>query len=595
LEKLMSEAVLYRVSMPRPHSHLFDVEAVYPAVDAQLTVAMPVWTPGSYLVREFARHVQQVSATTEQEQPLQISRVDKRTFRVNSQGKRVRLRYRVYANELSVRTSHLDGSHGYFNGAALFFYSETLRHLEHRLTIDAPEGWRVFSALERQGRELIAPNYDELIDCPIEVGPHTPLEFFAAGVPHQVVLWGQAQLDAAKLLGDLQKICEAEAQLFGGLPIQRYLFLIFPTDKGRGGLEHKSSTSLLFPRFQLSTSKGWEDFLTLAAHEYFHLWNVKRIKPKNLVPFNYAQENYTSLLWAFEGITSYYDNLLVRRAGLMPAARYLARLGEAITTLHGTPGRRIQSLAEASLTAWIKHYRPDENTPNSAISYYLKGEIVAALLDLQIRTATRDERSLDDVMRLLWKLYGDERGVPEDGIEKAAAQVAGVDLSAFFDRTVRSTEELDYSPLQHVGLEVRFRVKESASDRGGTAARIKPGELKPKGWLGCTFRGSTVACVLDGSPAMNGGLYAEDEVVALDGFRLDGATLIARCEEKQPGDSVRIAVFRQDRLVEVQVQLDNKPADAAYLARLERPGDAQKAAYATWLQAPWDEAPASVN
>jgi predicted metalloprotease with PDZ domain len=586
----MAEAVRYRVSMSRPHSHLFEVEALYPPSEGPLTVAMPVWTPGSYLVREFARHVQQMSAATERGESLPITRLDKSSFRVESRGKRVRLRYRVYANELSVRTSHLDGTHGYFNGASMFFYSEAFRDSDHRMTIEAPPGWRAFCALDREGGDFIAPNYDELIDSPVEVGPQTPLEFQVAGVPHQLVLWGETQLDRAKLLTDLTKVCETEAQMFGGLPMKRYLFLVYLTDKGRGGLEHKASTSLLFPRFVLPSSKGWEDFLTLVAHEYFHLWNIKRIKPKSLVPFNYAEENYTGLLWAFEGITSYYDNLLVRRAGLMSAPRYLARLGEAVTSLHGTPGRRVQTLLEASQAAWIKHYRPDENSPNSAISYYLKGEIAATLLDLEIRRSTENERSLDDVMRLLWKRYADERGVPEDGVEKAASEVAGTDLSAFFNRAIRSTEELDYSPFQHVGLELRFRVKESPTDRGGSGPRLKPGELKAKGWLGVAFKGgSTIACVLDGSPAMTGGLYADDEIIALDGYRADGATLLARCEEKQPGEVVRITLLRQDRLLEVNVKLENKPADAAYLARVDRPSDSQKAAYFAWLGAPWDE------
>ncbi len=590
LEKLMADAVRYDVSMPRPHSHLFEVEALYPASEGPLTLAMPVWTPGSYLVREFARNVQELSAATERGDSLPIARLDKRSFQVAAPGQRIRIRYRVYANELTVRTSHLDGSHGYFNGASLFFYSEAHRHLEHRVMVHAPPGWNVFCALDRFGADLVAPNYDELIDSPVEVGPETPLEFRALGVAHQVVVWGEAQLDRPRLIADLQKICEVEAQLFGGLPMQRYLFLIFLVDKGRGGLEHKSSASLLFPRFQLATSKGWEDFLTLVAHEYFHLWNVKRIKPRSLVPFNYGEENYTRLLWAFEGVTSYYDNLLVRRAGLMSAARYLARLGEAITSLHGTPGRRVQSLDDASLSAWIKHYRPDENSPNSAISYYLKGEIVTSLLDLEVRRATGNQRSLDDLMRLLWKRFGDGRGLPEDGVENAASEIAGADLSAFFNRALRSTEELDYSPFEHVGLEARFRVKESAADRGGSPPRLKPAELKPKGWLGATFKsGSTIACVLDGSPAMNGGLYAEDEVVALDGYRVDGATLISRCEEKQPGEVARITVFRQDRLQDVSVQLESKPADAAYVARVEHPTESQKAAYSAWLGVPWDE------
>ncbi|MHB8872582.1 MAG: M61 family metallopeptidase [Myxococcaceae bacterium] len=587
----MPQAVCYRVSMSRPHSHLFEVEAHFPNEGEELVVALPVWTPGSYLVREFARHVQDLQASTVKGEPLSLTRVDKRSFKVSAKGGPVRLHYKVYANELTVRTSHLDGSHGYFNGATLFFYCEKMRALPHRVAVHPPPGWEAFCALERQGLEFLAPNYDELVDSPVEVGPHTPLTFTAAGVPHQVVVWGDGTLDREKLVAELQKVCETEAAMFGGLPMARYLVLVYLMDKGRGGLEHKASTALVVPRAAFTSPKGWEDFLSLAAHEYFHLWNVKRVKPRALVPFDYAQESYTQLLWAFEGVTSYYDNLLLRRAGLLPAAKYLTRLGETLTTLQGSPARKVQTLVEASLISWIKHYRPDENSPNSAISYYLKGEVVAVLLDLTLRRATGDARSLDDLLRLLWKRYGDESGVPEDGVEKAAAEVAGADLSAFFDRSLRSTEELDYGPFAHVGLEARTRVKESPNDKGGSPPRLKAAELKPKGFLGIYTRGSsTIATVLDGSPSMEAGLYAEDEVVALDEYRTDGAGLIARCEEKRPGDIARVTVFRRDRLVEVPVVLGTKPADAVYLARVEQPSPAQKAAYRAWLGVDFDEA-----
>ncbi|HYO59456.1 M61 family metallopeptidase [Archangium sp.] len=586
----MPEVVHYRVSIPHPHSHLFEVEATFPAGPDMLDAVLPVWTPGSYLVREFSRQVQDVSATSPGGEPLAVRRVDKRTWRVQAQGRAVTLRYRVYANELTVRTSHLDGSHGYFNGAALFLYTEATRGLEHHVTMEAPSGWTAFTALERRGEAFVAKDYDELVDSPFEVGPHMPLTFTAAGVPHEVVVWGDSVPDAGRLCADLQRICEAQARMFGGLPLKRYLFLVYLTDKGRGGLEHKASTALLFPRTGLQNARGWEDFLTLAAHEYFHLWNIKRVKPRALVPFDYAQENYTSLLWVFEGATSYYDTLFVLRAGLMSGSRYLTRLGETLSTLHATPGRKVQTLAEASLVSWVKHYRPDEHSPNSAISYYLKGEVVAALLDLELRRATDNARGLDDLMRLLWQRHGDESGVPEDGVEVAASEVAGKDLSAFFDRAVRTTEELDYSVFSHVGLEVRFRARESPSDRGGIPPPRAKSEGKPKGWLGVTTKGSaTVATVLDGSPAQEAGLYVDDELVAFDGWRVDAAGLLSRCEDKSPGDTVRLTVFRRDRLVEVLVTLGHKPVDAAWLARVDKPTDAQKAAYQAWLGAPWEE------
>jgi predicted metalloprotease with PDZ domain len=586
----MPPPVSYRVSMSRPHSHLFEVQAHFPPSADELIVALPVWTPGSYLVREYARHVQELQVLSMTDQPLPFERLDKRSLRVKAGNKAFRLHYKVYANELTVRTSHLDGSHAYFNGATLFYYCEALRDREHRVAIHAPQSWRTTCALPQQGVDFIAQDYDELVDSPFEVGPHTPLNFTAANVPHEVVLWGDPQLDEKKLLGDLTKVVETEAALFGGLPMKRYVFFIYGTDKGRGGLEHKASTALLYPRTGFSGAKGWEDFLTLAAHEYFHLWNVKRIKPKALVPFDYSKENYTQLLWAFEGGTSYYDNLIVRRAGLMSPTRYLTRFGESLTSLHSTPGRKVMPLGDASYLSWIKHYRPDENTPNTAISYYLKGEIVCCLLDLAIRKATQDTKSYDDVMRTLWTKWGDGSGVPENGIETTAAEIAGVDLKPFFDRAIRSTDELDYALFAHVGLEVRFRVRESANDKGGTAPRMKPGDDRVRGWLGLSTRGAaTIAGVLEGSPAMNAGLYPEDELVALDGLKVDAAGLTARTEDKKPGDKVRLSVFRRERLTDVEVTLGTKPSDTVYLARVDKPTDEQKAAFKSWLGAAWDD------
>ncbi|WP_163782291.1 M61 family metallopeptidase [Myxococcus vastator] len=589
----MHPAVRYRVSMPRPHTHLLEVEASFPGGASELDAVLPVWTPGSYMVREFARQVQDVTAHAPDGTLLPVRRADKRTWRVEAKGVAVTLRYRLYANELTVRTNHLDGSHAYFNGAATFLYTEATRGLEHHVTVDAPAGWRTFCALGQRANTFVAQDYDELVDSPFEVGPHTPLTFSVEGVPHEVVVWGDTVQDPERLCADLKRICEHQARMFGGLPMPRYLILLYLTDRGRGGLEHKASTALLFPRVGLSTHRGWEDLLTLVAHEYFHLWFIKRVKPRALVPFDYAKENYTSLLWAFEGATAYYDNLFVRRAGLMSAQRYLTRLGETLTALHATPGRRVQTLTEASLVSWVKHYRPDENSPNSAISYYLKGEVVSALLDLELRRATHDARSLDDVARLLWQRHGDGSGVPEDGVEAAASEVAGVDLKPFFDRALRTTQPLDYSVFSHVGLALNFRPREAASDKGGTPPpRGRTGEGKPRGWLGVTTRGSgTIAVVMDGSPAQDAGLYVEDDLVALDGWKVDGASLLPRCEERRPGETVRLTVFRRDRLVEIPVVLGTKPAEAAWLSRVERPTDAQKAAYQAWLGVPWEESP----
>lgn len=589
---MSAPAVHYRLSLARPGSHLAEVEARLPAgADGRVDAVLPVWTPGSYLVREFARHVQEVRAETPEGAPLPLTRVDKRTWRVEARGAPwVVLRYRVWAHELTVRTSHLDTSHGSLHGATLFLYTEASRHLPHRVRVEAPDGWHTACALpEGEDGALEAPDYDALVDSPLEVGPHArPVAFDVAGVPHALVTWGGDVPDASRLTQDLARVCEEAARLWGAPPSPRYLFLLLLTDKGRGGLEHRDSSVLLFPRAQLGSARGWEDLLTLAAHEYFHRWNVKRLLPRAFVPFDYAQESYTRQLWAFEGMTSYYDNVLVRRAGLLSAQRYLTRLGETLSQLHATPGRRVQTLEEASLLAWVKQYRPDEHSADSAVSYYLKGEVVAALLDLEVRRATGDRRSLDDVCRLAWARWGDGRGVPEGGWEEVASEVAGVDLGPFFARALRSTDELDYAPFEHVGLTLRLRVRESPGDKGGSPPR--PREARPRGWLGLTTRGSqTVASVQDGSPAQEAGVAPDDELVALDGWKVDAAGLAARCEDRRPGECVRLTVFRRERLIELAVVLGEKPRDAAWLARVDQPTAAQRAAYERWLGVSWDE------
>ncbi len=581
----MPEKVRYRVSMPQPNNHLFEVEARFPPQGDTLVLALPVWTPGSYLVREFSRHTQEFRAFDASGVALKATRRDKRSFLVECGGGEVRLTYRVYAHELSVRTSHLDATHGYFNGATLFYYAESLRNRRHELTIDAPDGWRVHTALESEGTTFWAADYDAFIDAPVEVSAAEARAFHASGVPHTLVTWGEPNVDYHRVLEELPKVVDTCARLWGELPSKRYLFVLHASDKVRGGLEHGNATTLMFPRDGFSSARGWEDFIALCAHEYFHLWCGKRLQPRRFIPFDYAQENYTSLLWFFEGATSYYDSLLVCRAGLMRPDRYLARLGETISDLESTPGRKVLPLAEASELAWIKHYRPDENTLNSAVSYYVKGEVVSALLDLTIRDVTRGERSLDDVLRLLWKRYGSGEGVPEDGIELAASEVASRDLSPFFAQALRGTEELDFTPFASVGLELKRRVRESPGDRGGTAPRDE--EEKAGGWIGVLGRsGHTIAAVIADSPAMRAGLAAGDEVVAVDGQRCDVSGLVARCAERAVGDAIKVSFFRRASLGEATLALAVRPLECAWLSPMENQSLQQRAAYAAWLGVP---------
>jgi predicted metalloprotease with PDZ domain len=589
----MTEPVRYKVALRQLDAHLFDVEAVFPSTAATVDLWLPAWTPGSYLIRELARHVQDVTAADDAGRPLSVERRDKNTWRISPGSARtIRVAWRVYGNDLTVRTSHLDATHGFFNGTCLFLTSDAHRALPCRVSIEAPSGWRTFTSLKVDAADFCSDNYDDLVDSPFEIGPHEPIPFAAGGVEHRLVVWGHGNHDRVALAGDLTRICEAEVAMFRGSPCRSYTFILLLSDKGRGGLEHAESTALLYPRFAFRPKKAYEDFLSLAAHEYFHLWNVKRIKPRAFVPYAYDRENYTTLLWAMEGITSYYDTLLLRRAGLIPAKRYLEKVGEVMTTLARTPGRAALSLADASLLTWVKYYRPDENAPNSQVSYYVKGELVGLLLDLLIRQKTRGAKSLDDVMRLLWKQYGNGQGTEELAVEKAAAEIAGESLAPFFDRAIRSTQELDFSLLQTAGLAVRTRPSAGATDKGGTPPPREEGTTLPKSWLGLTVKPVesrvVVASVLGGSPAAAGGIYAEDEIVAVDGFRAEPSTWTARLQDDhQPGDRVVFTVFRRDQLIEVAVTLGPAPADAWYLELDPGATETAKQIYQQWLGEPF--------
>jgi predicted metalloprotease with PDZ domain len=583
----------YRLSMPEPHSHLLHVEATVDRPGDAVEVIFPVWTPGSYLVREFARHVEGASAEDAGGRPLPLERADKHRFVVRAGGAaRVVLRFRVYANELTVRTAHLDGSHAYLNPAAVLPFVRGREGEDHVLQVDAPEGWRVSTALPGGPREFTAGDYDELCDSPLEIGTHRVVPFEALGVPHEIAIWGRGNVDDARLAADARRIVETVGGMLGGLPYRRYLFILHLTDKRRGGLEHAASTTLNVGRHGFFPRKTYDETLALLAHEFFHVWNVKRLRPAAFVPFDYAREQYTRLLWWFEGATSYYENVVLARAGLLPPRRWLELLGQAWTTLERLPGARKSSIEESSLLAWVKLYRPDENTPNSTVSYYLKGELVAFALDLALRRAGR---SLDDLLKLLLARHA-AAGVPEDGVERAAAELLGADAARrLFDRFVRGTEPLELD-LDGVGLRLGRRPARGFDDKGGTAAKREDGTPEA-GWLGVDLaRGAklAVASVREGSPAWHAGLYAEDEIVAEDGFRVDRAALWDRLCERGAGGTVRLTVFRRDELVEVPVRLGEAPEDTVWLEPLPEPTPAQRAAFEAWCGQAWPAAEGSL-
>jgi predicted metalloprotease with PDZ domain len=576
----------YRLSLPEPHTHLLHVEVELDRPGDTAEVVFPVWTPGSYLVREFARHVELPSADDGAGRPILLERLDKHRFLVRAGGAaRAVLRYRVYANELTVRTAHVDGTHAYLNPAAVLPFVRGRERERHAVTVEAPAGWSVATALDGGPAEFTARDYDELADSPLEIGTHRLLRFEALGLPHEVALWGRGNLDEATFVADARRIVEVLGGLMGGLPYRRYLFVVHLADQRRGGLEHAASTTLQVARGGFFPRKAYEETLGLLAHEFFHVWNVKRLRPAAFVPFDYGREQYTRLLWWFEGATSYYEQVALARAGLQPPKRWLEALGQALTTLERSPGARKMSVEESSFLAWVKLYRPDENTPNSTISYYLKGELVALALDLALRRAGR---SLDDLLRALYARHA-EGGVPEDGVEAVAAELLGADAARrFFDRFVRGTEPLELD-LDVVGLRLRRRPASGLEDKGGAPAKSEDGK-PPAGWLGAELAPGpklVVSTVREGSPAHRAGLYAGDELVAEDGFRLERSALWDRLCERGPGGRLALTVFRRDELVDVEVVLGTLPEDTIWLEPVPEPTAAQRSAFEAWAAAPW--------
>ena len=583
----MDPAVRYRVSMERPHSHLFQVEAEFPPATESLTVSLPVWTPGSYLVREYARHVQDFEVTDPHGTRLPFERVDKRSFKIRTGGLAARCRYRVYANELTVRTAHLDRTHGFWNGANLFLYAEGRVDEPVELEVVPPPGWRVATAMDGGPLRFTARDYHELCDSPVEVGTHSLATFEALGKRHEVAIAGRGQVDVGRFAADLERIVEHLGALMGGLPYDRYLFIVHLTDRRRGGLEHERSTTLAVSRNAFFPKEAYEDTLALAAHVFLHLWNVKGLRPAAFQPYDYAREQYTRLLWWFEGVTSYYDRLTLVRAGLADPKGWLRHLGEEWTALARQPGAGKMSLEEASLTAWVKYYRPDENSPNSAISYYQKGELVALALDLALRQAGG---SLDDLLRAHHSRYA-STGLPEDGVEGGAAQVLGEPVAReFFDRLVRGTGPVE-AALDTIGLRISRRIAQSLDDKGGTPPR-KNGDEGAAGWLGAEIPPGgklSVRVVREGGPAARAGLYAEDEILAESGFRVDRAGLWDRMRQVGPGGLLRLTVFRKDELVEVPVTLGDPPEEVAWIEAVPDATPAQKSAFRAWTGAAFPE------
>jgi len=576
----------YVVDLAGRHAHLYAVEGVF-AVAAgatHLELHLPVWTPGSYLIREYERHIQELCAHgVVGGNALVVDKTDKATWRIAVAGQTsVRVRWRVYAWDLTVRAAHLDDTHAFWNGACLFLYADHLKSKPHRVKVKAPSTFRVTTSLDLDtDGAYVAADYDELVDSPFEVGTHELVEFEVRHKPHRLAIWGQVPTPRPELVGDIVKVVETASAIFDGeLPYAHYTFLLLSSPGQYGGLEHLRSCTLLTSPFTFRPRAKYEEFLELVSHEFFHLWNVKRIRPFVLGPFDYQREAYTRSLWVMEGITSYYDRHILVRAGLQQPGRYLEKLAEELAKIGALPGRFRQSLEESSFDAWIKLYRPDEHTGNSTISYYLKGGVVALLLDLDIRARSDGARSLDDVMRALYaRCQATKAGFADNDVQTLMEEATALSLQDFFDKLIRGRGDIDPAPyLRSVGLQAR---PEESSD-------------EPRGFLGATLKESgdavRVVSVLEEGPATVAGLYAGDDIVALDGFRVSHTTLKERLSLLRPGDVARLTLFRRDELRHVAVPLGQAPNDSCEIVPVTDSTEAERAAYQRWLGAAWTPA-----
>ncbi len=605
----------YTVSFDDRSAHYIHLKLTIPApATDSLSLMMATWTPGSYLIREYSRHVDQVSVISTPEVPVTIEKNSKNRWLVKCvAGKDVVVTWRVYCHEMSVRSNWVDDEMAVLCGAATFLTPADIPSVEHRVHFDLPRRWaRTVTSLEAvAGREHTykAASFDELVDSPILAGNPVLQDFDAGGVNHVLASLGDSSLwDTAKATADVQRIVTQQQTFWGTVPYPRYKFLNVISEAS-GGLEHDNSTLVMTSRWNFRDKEKYEDWLSLMSHEFFHTWNVRRLRPANLVAYDYEAENNTRSLWVSEGITSYYEDLVLVRAGLISQASYLKRLSKNIEKLQTSPGRNVQSLAESSFDTWIKFYRPDENSANSRVSYYVKGGIVGFLLDAKIREVTNNAKSLDDVMRLLFQRHSGLKGFSEAEFALIVSEVAGTEMAGWLAQHVETADELDYQPATN-WLGLHFSTPDSDSDKSAdsdeaadppkTEAQATTGLEKedndaknvataktPSPWLGVnTSDGNgplTITGVIAGSPAVLAGLNVDDELLAFNQYRANPKNWKDQLKQLGTADAIQVLISRRGVIQTLEVTLVPEPTQKWQLKPVAKPSDEQKARLASWL------------
>jgi predicted metalloprotease with PDZ domain len=560
--------VNYILEMREPESGFFHVTMNIDSVSEDITmITLPAWTPGSYSIRDYARNVRLKKANTPENETIEIHRKDKSTWKlINGNHKTFTVSYEVYAGEFSVRGSHLDSTHGYLNGTNVFMYVEGYKDQSVELLIKPFEDWKISTGMEKIGENKFrATNYDIFADCPIEIGKHRSLFFTVDGKEHEIALYGRGNEKEEDLTRDFKKIVETSREIFGSLPYKRYVFILHLTDNGNGGLEHLNSNTIDYNRFTFAEKEEYHKFLSVVSHEFFHAWNVKRIRPLELGPFNYKEENYTTLLWVSEGVTNFYAMIILLRSGIITREEYFKHVASMIKSYESTPGTIYESAADSSFDAWIKLYRDSPNNLNSYVSYYLKGEILGFMISLRICEYTKGQKSLDNVMRHMMEKYNkDGKGFTERDILSILSEVSSLDFTPFFEKHVRGTEYIDFvEELKRLSLDLQKTY--SFEDIDGKKNVAYLGFLTTKDL-------SSVMGVLEGSPAQKAGIFPGDELIALDGFKLtkrwfrpfrdkDGPMLIDNLKDYEPGEKITIHIFRRGILHHLETTLGESPKD----------------------------------
>lgn len=595
----------YEISLLSPEAHLFEVKIKIADPDpVGQTFYLPAWIRGSYMIRDFARHIVTLKAET-RDGSVKVQKTDKQTWCLAPCNSPLQLTYTVYGWDLSVRGAHLDNTHAYFNGPCVFLAVAGKETEISELNILAPknrkyENWFVATAMPPKATDTKgfgayeAPDYEALLDHPVELGELDMAEFSVRGKQHRFTLSGRHSADLARLCKDLEKICDQHIDLFGELPVQHYLFLLWVVGNGYGGLEHRNSTSLMCSREDLPTSnmrsvtEGYRKLLGLCSHEYFHLWNIKRIMPSVFQDETTEREVYTRQLWVFEGITSYYDDLALVRSGVINRKNYFELLAETITRVMRGSGRKKQTLEESSFDAWTKFYKQDENAPNAIVSYYAKGALFALVLDLYIRITTNNAKSLDAIMRYVWQIHGrTDQGLAEGEFEKIAAEVAGLELESLFDMGVRSTQELPLKELlTEFGVDLYLLPAQSSSDKG-RVTDDPPQAIDARPVLGArTIQQNQeikLLQVFDDGAAQLAGLSAGDCILAVNGLRLNEKQMEQQIASCAKGECINVHAFRRDELMEFNLIPKPAPADTCVFHLRDKISEKQLSMQSAWL------------